>query len=129
MKIIRTSSLLILMPFACFLLVACTGQPETGQGQKIAEDFLAGIKQGKSPELWEATSSEFKSLMGKDQFLVFVKSSPMLKEVLTFKKEEKSLEGNTWYLYSFASPKSDKLVKVFIGKDKQEWLVQGMKIE
>ena len=113
------------------LVLGCSSQPtpEIGSGRKITEEFLKEIQAGNTYEVWQKTSPEFKSYMGKEQFKAFVFSNPVLREKLHFQKEEPFPEGGKWILCSFSSDKPAKTVKVFVGRDGMDWLVHGLKVE
>jgi hypothetical protein len=57
-------------------------QPESGQA--IAEPFLEEVRSGKADAAWEATTAEFKSNLGRENFLKYVDTHPLLKEPLEF---------------------------------------------
>lgn len=122
----------LFMPAVLFCLaLGCSSQPtpEFGSGRKITEEFLKEIQAGNTDGVWQKTSSEFKSYMGKEQFKAFVFSNPVLREKLHFQKEEPFPEGGKWILCSFSQDKPSKTVKVFVGRDGMDWLVHGMKVE
>ncbi|MFZ9822326.1 MAG: hypothetical protein ACO3GX_12615 [Gemmataceae bacterium] len=122
----------LLMPVILFCLTTgCSPQsiPEIGSGRKITEEFLIEIQAGNMDEVWQKTSSEFKSYMGREQFKAFVASNPVLREKLHFQKEEPFPEGGRWVLCSFSPDKPVKMVKVFVGKEGDLWLVHGLKVE
>lgn len=122
----------LLMPVILFCLTTgCSPQsiPEIGSGRKITEEFLNEIQAGNMDEVWQKTSSEFKSYMGREQFKAFVASNPVLREKLQFQKEEPFPEGGKWLVCSFGAEKNPKAVKVFVGKEQNTWLVHGLKVE
>lgn len=125
------SAIGVLIGIQVVLTQGCTTQQplELGKGKIIAEQFLQEIQSEKSDDLWQKTSPEFKSYMGKEQFKAFVFSNPVLREKLHFQKEEPFPEGGKWILCSFSSDKPAKTVKVFVGRDGMDWLVHGLKVE
>jgi hypothetical protein len=57
-------------------------RPESGRA--IVEPFLEAIRSGKAESAWEATTAEFKSNLGRENFLKYVDLHPLLKEPLEF---------------------------------------------
>jgi hypothetical protein len=53
-------------------------------GKAIAEPFLEKIRSGKPDTAWETTTAEFKSNLGRENFLKYVDDHPLLKEPLEF---------------------------------------------
>ena len=69
-----------------YLLYAFFGSsaipPESGKA--VAEPFLEDVRSGKAESAWEGTTAEFKSNLGRENFLKYVESHPLLKEPLEF---------------------------------------------
>ena len=62
------------------------GAPELSEAgaRERAEAFLAEVRAGRADAAWAGTSSEFKSMQGRDSFRAFVRSKPALKAPAEF---------------------------------------------
>lgn len=66
----------------------------SSEGAKdMAERFLTEVRTGRVDAAWETTSSDFKSMYGRDRFRGYVRSKPMLKSTAEFEKCEFKSEG------------------------------------
>ena len=52
--------------------------------QQIAAGFLADIRAGKADDAWANTSTDFKSMSGREVFRRYAKSKPVMKEPAEF---------------------------------------------
>jgi hypothetical protein len=57
-------------------------QPESGRA--VAEPFLEAVRSGEADSAWETTTAEFKSDLGRENFLKYVESHPLMKQPLEF---------------------------------------------
>ena len=60
------------------------GEIEPESGRAVAEPFLEAVRSGKADSAWETTTAEFKSDLGRENFLKYVESHPLMKEPLEF---------------------------------------------
>src|SRR5262245_19275401 len=86
-------SLLVILAFALLLVGGYFGyryfrkpptQPDVEQGRAVAEAFLNRVRSGKAGEAWDATTTEFKSIEGRESFIRKAKSTAILKDPLHF---------------------------------------------
>lgn len=120
-------TLLLLMP-------GCGGGQASlpaDQGRSIAEMFLAEIRAGKADDAWQGTTAEFKSLMGRESFLNYVKKQPSLKSEATF-QAAKPIENGKMKLvecsFGAEKPKS-AIIKVMLAAGPEKWQVERLSVE
>ncbi len=61
-----------------------TGEIDPESGREIAEPFLEAVRSGEAGPAWETTTAEFKSNLGRENFLKYVAAHPLMKEPLEF---------------------------------------------
>ena len=78
--------LLVAIAGGAFLLYRYYGTPaiQPESGRAVAEPFLEEIRSGTPDSAWESTTAEFKSNLGRENFLKYVETHPLLKEPLEF---------------------------------------------
>jgi hypothetical protein len=107
-------------------LVKSPTQPSSDVGRQVAESFLASVRSGKAGDAWDATSTEFKSIEGRESFMRRAKSAPILTGPLQFNSTQQVLiheEPRSEYL--FQSPDA-KIVRVLLGYDRGDWRVDRL---
>ncbi len=57
-------------------------EPESAR--EIAEPFLEAVRNGQAGSAWEETTAEFKSNLGRENFLKYVDTHPLMKEPLEY---------------------------------------------
>jgi hypothetical protein len=101
-------------------------RPNVDEGRAVAEAFLNSLRGGKPGEAWDATTTEFKSIEGRESFIRKVNSTPLLKGPLQFNSSHEALvqdEPRTEYL--FQSPDA-KMIRVLIGYERGNWKVDRL---
>lgn len=101
-------------------------QPDVDVGRTVVEQFLSAVRKGNAGAAWDATSTEFKSVEGRESFIRKTKSMPILAEPLQFNSTQQVLvqdKPRTEYL--FQSPKA-KMVRVLLGYERGEWKVDRL---
>jgi hypothetical protein len=97
-------------------------QPSPEEGQTVVEAFLTLVRQGKAGEAWDSSTTEFKSIEGRESFIRKVKASPLLKENLKFNSMQKVSVGNSPRLeFLYQSPTNSKIVRVLVGYEAGAW--------
>jgi hypothetical protein len=97
-------------------------QPSPEEGQAVVEAFLTLVRQGKAGEAWDSSTTEFKSIEGRESFMRKVKASPLLKENLKFNSMQKVSVGNSPRLeFLYQSPTNSKIVRVLVGYENGAW--------
>ena len=69
-------------------------KPETAVGQTVVDDFLAKIRDGHAGEAWDATTTEFKSIEGRESFISTAAKAPLLKDQLHFVSTQDVMVGD-----------------------------------
>jgi hypothetical protein len=101
-------------------------QPSQEVGLAVAETFLASVRSGKAGEAWDSTTTEFKSIEGRESFIRKVRSRPILSAPLQFNSSQQVLIGEeprTEYL--FQSPDA-KMVRILVGYERGDWKVDRL---
>ena len=79
-------AVLVTIAAGAYLLYSYFGarpiQPESGKA--VVDPFLEAVRSGKAESAWEGTTAEFKSNLGRENFLKYVDAHPNLKEPLEF---------------------------------------------
>jgi hypothetical protein len=97
-------------------------QPTPEQGQAVVEAFLTLVRQGKAGEAWDSSTTEFKSIEGRESFIRKAKASPLLKENLKFNSMQKVSVSNSPRLeFLYQSPTKSKIVRVLVGYEAGAW--------
>jgi hypothetical protein len=101
-------------------------QPSVDEGRAVAEAFLVSVRGGKAGEAWDAATTEFKSIEGRESFIRKAKATPILKDPLKFNSSQQVLiqdEPRTEYL--FQSPNA-KMVRILVGYERGDWKVDRL---
>src|SRR5262245_61628092 len=99
-------------------LVKPPTQPSVDEGRAVAEKFLTTVRSGKAGEAWDASTTEFKSIEGRESFIRKAKSTAILKERLEFTSHQQvKVQDEPRTEYLFQSPKA-KMVRVLIGNER-----------
>lgn len=101
------------------------------QGRSIAEGFLAAIRAGKTDEAWQGTTAEFKSLMGRESFLNYVKKQPSLKSEATFQAAKPMENGKMKLVECIFGAEKPKpaVIKVILAAGMEKWQVERLSVE
>jgi hypothetical protein len=107
---------------------------EAAVGQRVADQFLAQIREGQLDAAWQSTSAEFKSDEGRESFVREVKSKAFFRQPMTFVKYEVGdLNGLKRGQCFYESAKGGKgpaaRLRIVVGQDAGEWRVDGMFVE
>ena len=97
------------------------------EGRASADAFLNLIRDGKADEAWDASTTEFKSIEGRESFVRKATTAAILKEPLSFSSMQKVVVGKaprSEFLYS--STKSGGTVRVLIGYEGGGWKVDRL---
>lgn len=101
------------------------------QGRSIAEAFLAEIRTGKVEGAWQGTTAEFKSLMGRESFMNYVRKQPSLKAETKFQSARPLENGNMKLVectFGADKPKA-AVVKVILAAGPEKWQVERLSVE
>lgn len=111
----------------------CGSAPDlpADNGQAIAENFLAAIRSGKADEAWLTTTSEFKSLMGRESFREYVRKRPALKQTPKF-QSAKAVENNDLKLvecqFATEGPNAGS-IRVLLSPSASAWQVERLIVD
>lgn len=132
MRNLRMAAALALATWAA----GCGGgaTPPEGDAARAAEAFLGELRAGKVEPAWDATSPEFKSLMGLDALRDLVKKNPALRGQAEFAEARPSGAGLTECLFrgSNAKPRGKPApvsVRVTLSPAAGGWAVERLAVE
>jgi len=127
----------VFAPLALALALVCAGcgggaAPEPDASRDVAARFLDEIRAGKAEAAWEGTSTEFKSLLGRDGFVAYVRKHPALKEkepplFVSFNSAERN--GIPVGECAFRSASKKSAVKVLVAKENGTWKVERLTVD
>ena len=102
-------------------------QPNPDVGQRVVDDFLTQLRDGQSDAAWQTTTAEFKSALGREKFLRFVKERSYFKQPLSFVSMQTVRVQNqprSEFVYRTADSKAT--VRVLVGSESGAWHVDRM---
>ena len=102
-------------------------QPSVDVGQQVVDDFLKQLRDGQAAEAWQATTAEFKSALGREKFLTYVKERPYFKRPLAFVSMQTVRVQNqprSEFVYRTADSKAT--VRVLVGSEAGAWHVDRL---
>lgn len=104
-----------------------------GGGRDIAEPFLSQLRDGQASAAWDSTTAEFKSAMGRETFLGYVKKNPVLKQPSEFISVQQVSVNDlprTECVYRVPSPEKGKgTVRVLLASEQGKWKVERLNVE
>lgn len=102
-------------------------QPELAEGQAVVEAFLAKVREGQPGEAWDASSTEFKSIEGRESFMRKAKATEVLQDELRFgSTQDVKVQDRPRTEFLYTSLKSGKTVRILVGFDRGEWKVDRL---
>lgn len=102
-------------------------QPTVDEGRAIVEAFLANIREGKAGEAWDASSTEFKSIEGRESFTRKSKTTDLLREPLQFgSTQDVKVQNTPRTEFLYTSSKSGKTVRVLVSYEGDGWKVDRL---
>ena len=113
------------------LLAGCSRpDPATDDGARAAAvAFLDAIRAGRIEPAWQATSGEFKSLMGLQNLEDYVRSHPPLSAPAEFAEARPvDREGLNMAEYVFRSPEAASII-VLVAENDGGWTVERLSVE
>lgn len=117
-------------------VAGCNGSstPVVDDAAHAAEAFLGELRAGKVEPAWNATSPEFKSLMGLDALRDLVKKTPALRGAAEFAETRAAGVGLTECVFrgSNAKPRgkpSPASVRVALSSGSEGWKVERLAVE
>ncbi len=125
---------------ACLLLGCATllgsvgcgaGSPAADTSQEVASAFLTDIREGRIDQAWnQATSAEFKSVLGLEGLRGYAREYPVLQKQLRFSSSENLTQnGMTLTECTFESPETPARVKILLGISEGEVKVERLSVE
>lgn len=102
-------------------------KPSVDEGRASADSFLTLVREGKAGEAWDAATTEFKSIEGRESFMRKAKSTAILSEPLKFGSVQNAMVHNSprsEFLYT--SPENGGTVRVLIGYEQGTWKVDRL---
>jgi hypothetical protein len=101
-------------------------KPEADVGRGVVEDFLGKVRAGQAGEAWDATTTEFKSIEGRESFIRSAAKAAALKEQLQFTStQDVHLNEEPRAEYIFQAP-DGKMVRVLVGYEGGTWKVDRL---
>ena len=102
-------------------------QASADEGQASADAFLSLVRDGKAGEAWDASTTEFKSIEGRESFIRKVKATPILSEPLGFSSMQNvAVNESPRSEFLYTSSKSGGTVRVLIGYEGGAWKVDRL---
>ena len=102
-------------------------------GRDIAENFLNEIRTDKADDAWQSTTAEFKSDLGRENFIRFVLSRPSLMSPVDYVDSQPVKLDHvprTECTFQTTSPDLPKAkVKVLVAQERGEWRVERLLVE
>jgi hypothetical protein len=121
--------------FLLLALAGCGGAGSAGGegGREAAVQFLDDLRAGRVEPAWQATSTEFKSLMGHESLRDYVKAHPALKGPAEY-AESRPIEGALTECRFRATTKTKgksvpATIKVLVGPTGEGWRVEKLSVE
>ena len=102
-------------------------QPTADVGQQVVDDFLKQLRDGQAAAAWQATTAEFKSALGREKFLTYVKERPYFKRPLAFVSMQTVRVQNqprSEFVYRTADSKAT--VRILVGSEAGTWHVDRL---
>ena len=102
-------------------------KPSVVEGRATADQFLTRVREGKAGDAWDGSTTEFKSIEGRESFVRKAKAAPILKEELQFGSVQNVVVQDTprsEFLYT--SSKSGGTVRVLISHEQGSWKVDRL---
>jgi hypothetical protein len=109
----------------------CGSSANPDEAHLAADAFLTQIRAGDVDQAWEATSSEFKSYMGRDRLRHFVRTASALKEPATLQRCQPAELDTGLVLVEcvYVPEKSDKTIRVLLDDHGGVWTVERLYVE
>jgi hypothetical protein len=102
-------------------------------GRKVADPFLEKLRDGDTASAWDSTTAEFKSNQGRENFLRYVSSHPLLQEPLEFyafnQVSVNKLPCGECLYGRQGSPGSGPKVHVLLAKELGTWKVERLMVD
>jgi|YNPMSStandDraft_1061717.scaffolds.fasta_scaffold20274_3 hypothetical protein len=101
-----------------------------GEAQEKAAAFLDQIRTGRVDEAWTETSTDFKSMYGRERFRQFVRNQPVLRMAVEFESCEFSRQAQLRVVECTFRPVGGKgTIKVILNVDQGTWKVGRLHVE
>lgn len=101
--------------------------PGVDEGRTLIEAFLEDLRKGKAGVAWDGTSTEFKSIEGRESFVARVKATPCFREQFTFSSTQRiKVNKDERKEFVFVSSKSGKTVRLLIVRERGVWKVDRL---
>jgi len=102
-------------------------QPSADVGQQVVDDFLKQLRDGQADAAWQATTAEFKSALGREKFLSYVKERPYLKRPLSFvSMQTVRVQNQPRSEFVYRTGDSKATVRVLVGSEGGAWHVDRL---
>lgn len=126
--------------FVVVALMGCGGNtaPSLGgdDGREAADKFLEAVRAGQFDSAWQATSTEFKSLMGLDSLRDLAKTRPALKGQPEFVESKRvDREGLPLVEHSYRArgkvrnKEVTSTLRVIVSKGDEGWKVEKLSVD
>jgi hypothetical protein len=98
--------------------------------QALATEFLDAVRTGRVDEAWAGTSTDFKSMYGRDRFRQFVRSKPVLASPLECVRCEQKLNSSLPLVECVFRPsRGREQVVVVLQFDQTQWKIGRLSVE
>jgi len=100
------------------------------EAREKAATFLELIRTGRVDEAWAATSTDFKSMFGRERFRQFVRNQPVLRMAVEFESCEFPRQAQLRVVECTFRPVGGKgTIKVVLNVDQGTWKVGRLNVE
>ena len=118
---------------AAWLLLGRPGVRQSvseSEAQRLADQFLANLRDNKPDVAWNQTTADFKSYRGKDVFRAFVKSKPVFKSNPPFESVTSETKDDRTVTVCHYGP-SGKFGRLHIAVafESNEWKVDAVTVD
>ncbi|MGD9647205.1 MAG: hypothetical protein AB7U73_15950 [Pirellulales bacterium] len=105
-------------------------QPSVDVGKQVAEEFLQNVRDGRSDQAWQSTTAEFKSALGREKFLQYVKERPYFKKPLSFVSTQTvKLHDQSRSEIVYRTADSKATIRLLVGAESGGWHVDRMVVD
>jgi hypothetical protein len=120
----------IVAALVVWMFLAPGTQPSVDVGLRVAEEFLQQVREGHADQAWQSTTAEFKSALGREKFLKYVKERPYLKQPLSFVSTQTVRvqdQPRSELVYRTADSKAT--VRLLVGPESSQWRIDRMAVD
>lgn len=105
-------------------------QPDVDEGRGVVEKFLELVRSGQTKQAWDSTTAEFKSAQGRETFVHYVETHPLLAKPLSFVSiQTVTIQNSPRAEYVYRATEGSGTVRLLAGNDRGAWRVDRVAID